>query len=86
MQKSRDEREEAAARAAETDDANVHVTGDPGVGGLIADPRDAGEKRAPPGVKGKAPSPDPEPPKAHGDWMPTKTGTGENEGGKKPGG
>lgn len=50
------------------------VNGDPGVGGLLADPLEAASKSGNENVPASGqPSPDPEPPKAHGDWAPNRT-------------
>lgn len=55
-------------------DTPTGVNGDPGVGGLLADPQQSVSKAE---RRGKtptgAPSPDPEPPKAHGDWAPNRS-------------
>lgn len=51
-------------------DDSLDVPGDPGVGGLLVDPEEPvlpKRRRKPVGT----PSPDPEPPEAHGDWLPT---------------
>lgn len=53
--------------------------GDPGVGGLLADPQAPAvphaHRRRPAGNA----SPDPEPPKAHGDWLPTHKSRGASD-------
>lgn len=52
------------------------IHGDPGVGGLLADPQvPAAPRTQRPAAAGSA-SPDPEPPKAHGDWLPTHKSLG----------
>jgi hypothetical protein len=52
------------------------VDGDPGVGGLIADPLASPAPHGNPGPKEGPPSPDPAPPDHHGDWMPTRRNAG----------
>jgi len=46
------------------------IQGDPGVGGLLADPQAPAALRAQ-RLKTASASPDPEPPRMHGDWLPT---------------
>ena len=65
-------------RKAKTDyrsaiEASTGACGDPGVGGLLADPQETVSKvgrhsKVPVGP----PSPDPGPPRAHGDWAPNR--------------
>lgn len=61
-----------------TDDSSGRIEGDPGVGGMLADPEEAGSNapalpRRP--AKGKNPSADPAPPRSHRDWSPNKKPT-----------
>ena len=60
-----------AKRQSQADDA-PRLSGDPGVGGLLADPlaSDASRDEIDPGAG--APSPDPRPPQQHLDWSPNK--------------
>jgi hypothetical protein len=72
----------AKTRKAKTDRRSAIETsgtnGDPGVGGLLADPQAAVSTKV--GRHSKVPvgplSPDPEPPKAHGDWAPNRAWRG----------
>jgi hypothetical protein len=48
------------------------VTGDPGVGGILADPLAPSKDHEQPDPGSAPPSPDPAPPKHHGEWMPTE--------------
>jgi len=47
------------------------IQGDPGVGGLLADPQAPAVPRAQRLGRIAPASPDPEPPRMHGDWLPT---------------
>jgi hypothetical protein len=47
------------------------IQGDPGAGGLLADPQAPVAPRVQRGHAAGLTSPDPELPKAHGDWLPT---------------
>lgn len=51
------------------DRREADVTGDPGVGGLLSDPLESSGPHEEPDPTAGAPSPDPEPPRRHGDWM-----------------
>jgi hypothetical protein len=64
----------------------ARISGDPGVGGLLADPQEAVSKvtRHPKTNPGPA-TPDPELPRAHGDWAPTVHGHGQSDNTTKPG-
>jgi hypothetical protein len=46
------------------------VAGDPGIGGLLADPLAPAEHHDMPDPKAGTVSPDPAPPRRHGNWMP----------------
>lgn len=48
------------------------ISGDPGVGGLLADPEEPAEADKTEHVATGAPTPDPKLPKAHGDWAPNR--------------
>jgi len=48
------------------------ISGDPGVGGILADPLKPSERHDEPDPKEGPPSHDPEPPEQHGEWMPTE--------------
>jgi hypothetical protein len=57
--------------------AQTDIDGDPGVGGLLADPEEAVTKVAHRRkIAANTPSPDPEPPEAHGDWPPNRAWRG----------
>jgi len=49
----------------------LDIQGDPGVGGLLADPQAPAVPRAQQCLETAPASPDPEPPRMHGDWLPT---------------
>ena len=49
-----------------------NVQGDPGVGGLMADPLAPAAKHDQPDPAAGPPSSDPEKPRHHGDWLPTQ--------------
>ena len=55
-----------------SDDVAERLPGDPGVGGLLSDPLDPSPPHDEPDPEAGPPSPAPEPPRRHGDWMPTK--------------
>jgi hypothetical protein len=62
------------------------VPGDPGVGGLLADPEEAATKPKPSAKTDPGPpTPDPELPNAHGDWAPNRAWRGQAEGKPKRG-
>ncbi|MBX9457311.1 MAG: hypothetical protein KL863_15550 [Rhizobium sp.] len=46
-----------------------HIPGDPGVGGMLADPMLPTGPHETPDPEAGAPSPDPEPPHRHGNWF-----------------
>lgn len=48
------------------------VYGDPGVGGLLSDPLEPSGPHQAPSPGAGPPSPDPAPPRHHGDWMPPR--------------
>jgi hypothetical protein len=48
------------------------VSGDPGVGGILADPLEPSKEHDNPDPEAAPPSPDPAPPEHHGEWMPTE--------------
>jgi hypothetical protein len=51
----------------------TRIKGDPGVGGLLPDPEEpAPLRQSTRKVADGPPSPDPAPPKAHGDWSPNR--------------
>lgn len=54
------------------------VSGDPGVGGLLADPLEPSAPHAEPEPGSANPSPEPAPPRHHGDWRPTKSASERN--------
>ena len=56
--------------SAADEDRKERVYGDPGVGGLLSDPLEPSESHQEPDPNTGPPSPDPEPPRHHGDWMP----------------
>lgn len=51
------------------DDAQPRIPGDPGVGGLLTDPLAPPGQHEEPDPTAGPPSPDPEPPRHHGDWV-----------------
>lgn len=56
------------------DAEDARIPGDPGVGGLLSDPRKPPHAHDHPDPAAGPPSPDPEPPRDHGDWtIPRKT-------------
>jgi hypothetical protein len=46
------------------------VSGDPGVGGLLSDPLKTPQPHEQPNPNAGPASPDPKPPRHHGDWLP----------------
>jgi len=52
--------------------ARNRISGDPGVGGILADPLGPAKHHENPDPDGGPPSHDPAPPKHHGEWMPTE--------------
>jgi hypothetical protein len=65
----------------------ARISGDPGVGGLLADPEEAVSKPThPPKTDPGPPTPDPELPRAHGDWAPNRTWRGQTDTETKAGG
>jgi hypothetical protein len=55
-----------------TGDGVENLPGDPGVGGLLSDPLTPSRPHKAPDPAAGPPSPDPEPPRHHGDWMPPR--------------
>lgn len=51
-------------------DDMTDIPGDPGVGGLMADPQEPDDRPKTRPRPAGSPSADPEPPRAHGDWLP----------------
>ena len=51
------------------------IFGDPGVGGLLSDPLEPSGPHKEPDADTGTPSPDPAPPRHHGDWMPPRKET-----------
>ena len=56
--------------------AEGRVSGDPGVGGILADPLAPSKDHDKPDPKAGSPCPDPVAPKHHGKWMPTEKSSG----------
>lgn len=55
------------------DDERKHrIEGDPGVGGLLSDPLQPAKPHDKPDPAAGPKSPDPAPPRHHGDWMPAR--------------
>ena len=50
-------------------DPKRRVYGDPGVGGLLADPQEPAQPHEEPDPDAGPASPDPDPPRHHGDWI-----------------
>jgi hypothetical protein len=62
------------------------IHGDPGVGGLLANPEEPVAKpKLPPKSNLGPPTPDPELPRAHGDWAPNRAWHGQAGDKAKPG-
>jgi len=55
-----------------TQGGEASVSGDPGVGGILADPLATPTDHEQPDPEAGPPSPNPSPPKHHGEWMPTE--------------
>lgn len=53
----------------EKEDRRHRVYGDPGVGGLLADPQEPAQPHEEPDPEAGPASPDPQPPHHHGDWI-----------------
>jgi hypothetical protein len=62
-------------RPSEADTASENnISGDPGVGGLLSDPLKPAKPHQMPDPSAGPPSPDPAPPRHHGNWMPPRPG------------
>jgi hypothetical protein len=58
-------------------EGDKRIEGDPGVGGVLADPEEPVSKpEHAVEIKDRSPTPDPQPPRAHGDWPPNRAWRG----------